>query len=72
MNGLSARQTVEAPDGERLAPRRARLFREALDVRHRNETVLRDSDADAARQLEHGEFILRDSRETVGWQLDDP
>ncbi len=72
MNGLPARQTVEPPNGESLAPGRARLFREALDVRHRDEAVLGDSDADTARQFEHGKFVLWDRRETVGWQLDDP
>ena len=32
----------------------------------------RTTTADAARQFEHGKFILRHSRETVGCQLDDP
>ena len=72
VNGLPAGQAVKAPDGESLAPGHKRLFRQSLDVRHRYEAVLRDSNADAACQLKHGKFILRHSRETVGWQLDDP
>ena len=45
---------------------------QSLDLRHFDETVVRYYDARAAREFEHGKFILGDGGEAGGGKLDDP
>src|SRR5207302_9639169 len=72
VNGRSSCRAVESPHGESLAPRRARLLGEPLDLRHFDETVVGYHDTRAAREFEHSKFILGDGGEAGGGKLDDP
>src|ERR1700677_692307 len=72
VNGRSPCRAVKALHGESLNSRRARVFGESLDLRDFDETVVRYYDTRAAREFEHGKFILGDGGEAGRGKLDDP
>ena len=63
---------VEPLNGKRPAFHAPGLFGQAVDFSYVHQPVVRDVDADGARQFQHDVFVFRDGGKAGRGQLDDP